>query len=120
VSENDIQLRAVVASRSGGVEAQLLEIDIAARAESVDGLLKEIAHALVVTYDIAAEAGEAPFFDIKPAPADFHARFENNKGGSKVEYINLPDQVAVALATALHARKPIRKIAVTVPTKAAA
>ena len=57
MSQNNCLLRAVVSPHEGGVEAQLLEIDIAARANDIESLLKELGHAIVASYEIALDLG---------------------------------------------------------------
>jgi hypothetical protein len=112
------QLRAMVVAREGGVEAQLLELDIAAMGRDVPDLLNEIRHALIVTYEIAKELGETPFTSVMPHPAyHFQSRCDDDDSGEEMGTIELPENVGEALAAALHALKPIR--AITVYNKAA-
>ena len=120
MNENDFQLRAIVSKRDGGLEAQLLEIDIAARSQDVDGLLEEIAHAITVTFEIAKDLGNTPFVDILEAPPTFHNQWHDGQGTQQVGWIELAEPVAEALAAALRQRKPIRRIAVTIPKRIAA
>lgn len=110
MSHDDCSLRAIVTERDGGFEARLLEFEIAVRADSVDHLLREIEHALVVTYEIAHDLGETPFISVLSRRANTDRSWQEDR--AKVDYIELPDEVSEALAAVLRYLKPIRKIAV--------
>ncbi len=111
---DDWTLRALVASMGGGYEARLLDLDIAVRADSEEQILREIEHALVVTYEIARDLGETPFVSVlRHSPRDerWHEK------GARVGSIELPQEVAEALAAVLHRPRPLK--CVTVEKKAA-
>jgi hypothetical protein len=108
---NDCQLRAIVKLRDGFLEAQLLEIDIAARGNDISDLLSELSHAITVSYEISTELGETPFANLMPAPLQFHSQWNEAKC-KQIGFIKLSPEVAMALAIALHLRKPIESIPV--------
>jgi hypothetical protein len=113
----DCELHAKVAHRNGGVEAQLVEIDIAARSGSIDGLLAEIRHAIIVTYEIAKDLGETPFVSIL-CPSEICGRLHVQQE-EQIGVIELPAHVGEALAAALRLHRPITKIPVFPARKAA-
>jgi hypothetical protein len=99
---NDCQLRAIIASRDGGMEAQLLEIDIAARGADLDSLLREIGHAITVSYEVSLDLGEAPFSNLMSAPMQFQSQWNDlNHSAKKIGYVSLPEDVGMALASAV-------------------
>jgi hypothetical protein len=111
MQQNNCQLRAIVASTDGGFEAQLLELDIAVQSSTVDGLLKELGHALTVSFDVSTELGETPFANLGCAPWNFQRRWHEDGGGIKDEHeIEVPEEVAKALAAILRTPKPVHTI----------
>lgn len=104
MSEDQKMLRAIVSRWSGGLQAQLLELDIAVQGQTEDDLLLEFAHAITVSYEIATAHGEAPFSSIGEPPKSFKDQWRSC--AMKTGFIELRDDVAIALATALRWRKP--------------
>jgi hypothetical protein len=107
----ECQLTAHVEHRNGGVEAQLLEIDIAAKSDTIPNLLQELGHAIAVSYDIAKEVGETPFVKLlwtAPGLLDGHGHGHAKPLG----YITLRKDIAESLAATLRLLKPIDKIPV--------
>lgn len=102
-------LRAIVSRWSGGLQAQLLELDIAVQGESEDQLLAEFAHAITVSYEIAIAHGEAPFSSIGEPPKALRDQWRSTNG-MKSGFIELRSEVALALATALRWRKPVGSV----------
>jgi len=98
-------LRAVIIpSRSGSFfEAQLLELDIAVSAMSVDELFSEIEHALIMEFHLANKYGNVPFSAfLNRVPAEFEKMWASvGDDPIGVRDLNIPDDVAKALASAL-------------------
>ncbi len=112
---SDMCLRAVTTeSRDGWMEAQLLDLDLAIRARTMDGVLAEIEHAIVVLYLAAKKLGTTPFATTPQAPKQFREAWKQAIGGagSQVGVINLPAEVGEALATALRVSKPAQQVRV--------
>lgn len=104
------QLRAIIAPMGADrLQAQVLELDIAVSGANVDELIAEIQHAIIVSYDVAMECKEAPFALISEAPASVKDKWTPGTQ-SESKGFHLPDNVAMALATALRKRKPIKTI----------
>jgi hypothetical protein len=104
------QLRAIVAPTGDGrLQAQLLELDIAVVGANIDEILTEVAHAIIVSYEVALEHNEAPFALIADAPQMLKSKWRQAASGN-TRCFHLPEDVAMALATALRKRKPIRSI----------
>lgn len=101
------QLRAIVRrSEERWFEAQLLELDIAVSADSFEGIIRELQHAIIVEYQVAKELGHTPFANVvvDEPPAEL-ARWwmAGSKGNSRE--VALPAVVFDALKIALHAPK---------------
>lgn len=99
-------LRAIVTRWAGGLQAQLLELDIAVQGSDEHQVLAEFAHALTVSYEVAVAHGEAPFSSIGEPPKSIRDQWRSSNG-MKQGCINLSTEVAIALATALRWRKPV-------------
>src|SRR5436853_50612 len=112
MNQNTCQLRAIVAERDGGFEAQLLEIDLAARGKSRDEMLAALGHAIHASYEISKEMGETPFININSAPIQFYTTWKVGKSPKQIGIIHLPTEVAEALAIALRVERPISEIPV--------
>jgi len=99
-------LRAVIMSSGNDsfFEAQLLELDIAVSASSVDDLFAEIEHALILEYHLANRYGNIPFSSfanrVPPKYEQMWASVADDPIG--VRSLNIPDEVAAALANVLH------------------
>lgn len=102
-------LRAIVSRWSGGLQAQLLELDIAVQGENHEQLLAEFAHAITVSYEIAIAHGEAPFSSIGQPPKAISDQWKSSNE-IKSGCIKLRSEVALALATALRWRKPVASV----------
>jgi hypothetical protein len=100
------KLRAVVSRWSGGLQAQLLELDLAVQGADHDEIFKEFAHAITVSYEIAVAHGEAPFSSIGQPPKAIQDQFVCSKNKEITGWIPLKDEIAMALATALRWRLP--------------
>jgi len=111
MQEKNCQLSAVVATKDGGVEAQLLEFDIAARGATIEDILEELGYAITLSYEIAMDLGQTPFINLPKAPPHFQMRW-NDSPAKQVGVIDLPEDVGLALAIALHFREPIHQIPV--------
>lgn len=109
---HDLTLRGLLYTENDGVEAQLLELDLAVRAHDMNGVIEEFGHAIIVLYEAAIKLGVTPFANIKAAPAEFQEKWVdcNASCSSPVGYISLPEEVAYALAIALRANRPLREI----------
>lgn len=98
-------LRAVIipSSDESFFEAQLLELDIAVSAASVDELFSEIEHALIMEFHLANRYGTVPFSSfvnrVPPRYEEMWASVGDDPIG--VRGLNIPDEVAEALASAL-------------------
>jgi len=99
-------LRAVIMSSGDDsfFEAQLLELDIAVSASSVDDLFAEIEHALILEYHLANRYGTVPFSSfvnrVPPKYEEMWGSVADDPIG--VRSLNIPDEVAEALANVLH------------------
>lgn len=102
-------LRAMVSRWAGGLQAQLLELDIAVQGADEQQLYAEIAHAITVSYEIAVKHGEAPFSSIGEPPKPIRDQWRPSNA-SKPGWIQLREEVAMALATALRWRKPVGSV----------
>jgi hypothetical protein len=102
-------LRAIVSRWSGGLQAQLLELDIAVQGANEDQLLEEFAHAITVSYEIAVAHGEAPFSNIGEPPKPIRDQWRSCNS-MKTGWIKLSPEVSMALATALRWRKPVGSV----------
>lgn len=102
---------------SGLLQARLLELDIAVASDSIDGIIEEIRHALIVEHMLAGEQGRTPFVPILTSPRhsdpDFRSapKSENRK-------VDLPAEVEHDLAIALRRRK-LGPVVITTLSKAA-
>lgn len=113
------KLRAIVSRWPGGLQAQLLELDIAVHGSSHEELLAEFAHAITVSYEVAVAHKEAPFSSIGVPPKAVQEQWQSKvMKGMKTGEIELEDDIAMALATALRWRKP--EISVTLEEPVAA
>jgi hypothetical protein len=101
-------LRAIVSRWSGGLQAQLLELDLAVQGENYDRILLEFAHAITVSFEVSVAHGEAPFASIGEPPKAIRDQWRSNEKCCDITtgWIELRDEVAMALATALRWRKP--------------
>ena len=102
-------LRALVRQTNGIYEAELVELDLCVSSTSEDGLFGAIEYALCLTYQIARERGETPFARITGMASPKVAAQWNwisQSQPAKTRPISLPEEVADALAIALHAAKP--------------
>lgn len=106
MSSDQNTLRAIVTRCAGGLQAQLLELDIAVQGSDEDTLLFEFAHAITVSYEIAVAHGEAPFASVGEPPKAIRDKWRPTTE-MKTGCIELRDEVAMALATALRWRKPV-------------
>lgn len=107
------KLSAIVSQCEHGLEAQLLEIDIAVRADTMEGLLSELAYVITVEYRIAKERGKTPFGRIEEAPQEYWDMWkllEASGDISQTSTLNLSDDVREALAIALHTSVPVLTI----------
>lgn len=109
-------LRAIVRSGTDGkwFEAQLLELDIAVTAASMDDVFAEIEHAIVMEYHVSRQVGRTPFAAIaKGAPHTFKTLWidiAETDPAIKTRELRLPDEVLEALAIALHSpNRPVLK-----------
>lgn len=102
-------LRAIVHRCPGGLQAQLLELDIAVQGPDEDQLLAELAHAITISYEIAVAHGEAPFSSIGEPPKAVRDQWRSSNG-IRQGCITLKAEVAMALATALRWRKPVGSV----------
>lgn len=109
MSRDQNMLRAIVSRWSGGLQAQLLELDVAVQGADEDQLLAEFAHAITVSYEIAEAHGEAPFSSIGEPPKAIREQWRSSNV-IKSGCIELRDEVAIALATALRWRKPVGSV----------
>lgn len=102
------QLRAIVRQADAWCEAQLLELDIAVAADSVEKLLQEIEYTLVLEYQIARERGQTPFAGIAhKTPKEYRLWWEAGTSTAVEHELHVPAEVIDALAIALHShRKP--------------
>ena len=98
-------LRAVIIPSCGEsfFEAQLLELDIAVSATSVDELFLEIEHALIMEFHLANQYGTVPFSSfLNPVPEKFEKMWASvGDDPIGVRGLNIPSEVAEALARAL-------------------
>lgn len=99
-------LRAVIIPSSDETffEAQLLELDIAVSAPSVEELFSEIEHALIMEYHLANQYGNVPFASFVNRVPQKYEKMWGSVGDDPVGVrgLNIPDEVAEALASALH------------------
>jgi hypothetical protein len=111
---HNLSLRALLTGRDGYIEAQILELDIAVRASSLEGVLEEFQHAIIVLYRAARKLGVTPFVNIPTAPSEFWDRWKDRDGkhADHAGDISLPEEVADALATALRVDRPLQKVPV--------
>jgi hypothetical protein len=103
-------LRAIVRSSQDGTffEAQLLELNLAVSALSMDGVVSEIEHALVMEYFAAKHFGKVPFASlVREAPHSLQMWWmaeQESPGG--LRKLCAPEEVLNALAEALHTPSP--------------
>ncbi len=85
-------------------EAQLLELNIAVSAQSVDDLFAEIEHALIMEYHLANRYGTVPFESfVGRASLKFEKLWRSVSDDSVAgRELDIPEEVAEALAKALH------------------
>lgn len=103
------RLRAIISRWSGGLQAQLLELDIAVQGANEKQLLAEFAHAITVSFEIAKAHGEAPFASVGEPPKSVRDQWRS--GTIKTPgWIELKKEVALALATALRWRNPVGSV----------
>jgi hypothetical protein len=104
VTDGQNKLRAIVSRWSGGLQAQLLELDIAVQGTDLDQILAEFSHAITVSYEIAMDLGEVPFLNLREPPKATRDRWRscNRTPGS----VKLTKEIVMALATALRWPKP--------------
>jgi hypothetical protein len=99
-------LRAVIISSGNEsfFEAQLLELDIAVSASSEEALFSEIEHALIMEYHLATHHGTVPFASfVNRVPPKFEEMWRSaGDDPIGVRGLDIPDEVAEALANALH------------------
>jgi len=107
--EDQNSLRVIVSRWSGGLQAQLLELDIAVQGQTENQLLAEFAHAITVSYEIAKAHGEAPFASIGEPPKSIRDQWRCVPLTTR-HVIELDEEVALALATALRWRKPVGSV----------
>lgn len=69
-------LRAIIVYREGFVEAQLLDIDIAATGKDIPELLKKISYTIELRYDVAKILGETPF--LSTVPKEFEEKWKED------------------------------------------
>lgn len=110
MSADQNSLRAIVTRCQHGLQAQLLELDIAVQGQDEHTLLAEFAHAITVSYEIAMAHGEAPFSSVGEPPKAIREKWRASTE-MKCGYIELRDEVALSLATALRWRKPVGSVA---------
>lgn len=104
-------LRIIVSRWGGGLQAQLLELDIAVQGQTEDELLAEFSHAITVSYEIAMAHGEAPFASIGEPPKPIRDQWRSAPMvAAKRGFIELKEEIALALATALRWRKPVGSV----------
>lgn len=101
MSQNAIH--AIVREEDGLLAARVVELNIAVCADSEPHLLEEIAHAIQSHYGWAIQEGLTPFADIYRQPSDTSAA---GIGHRELGEIKLPKEVAMALAIAIHAKRP--------------
>ncbi|HWE35008.1 MAG TPA: hypothetical protein VG406_00435 [Isosphaeraceae bacterium] len=72
----------------------MLELDIAVRASSLEGMLQEFQHAIIVLYRAARKLKVTPFANIPRAPKSFYELWQMCDGGhaDPVGSITLPDE----------------------------
>ncbi len=103
-------LRAIVSPWKGGLQAQLLELDIAVQGADEAELLREFAHAITVSYEISIAHQEAPFSNFGEPPKAIRDQWRSSNA-IRSGMIKLRDDVAFALSTALRWRKPAGAVA---------
>jgi hypothetical protein len=102
-------LRAVVSQWKGGLQAQLLELDIAVQGSTHEQILAEFAHAITVSYEVAVMNGETPFVNLGMPPKSIQRRWKSTCPPES-SIIELRDEVASALAAFLQMGRPIRRV----------
>jgi len=99
-------LRAIIIPSGGEsfYQAQLLELDIAVSAMSVDELFAEIEHSLILEYHLANRHGTVPFASfVNCVPPKFEELWKSVGADSTgVRSLDIPDKVADALSNVLH------------------
>ena len=105
------RIRALAKLRDhSGVEAQLLDIDIAVRGKDIKEVLAEVKYAIIASYQIAVDLGETPFVNLVDLKTlRFHNQWADDASRS-VGCIDLPDNVAQALAAVLQRPEPVKQI----------
>jgi hypothetical protein len=107
---NEPLLRAMFREFDGLIEAQLIDLDIAVSAESIDAVVKKIEYALQLEYQIACENESTPFCNlVHRVPASFASGWGEAKQ-TETREITLPEEVMFALAIALHTPNPKRRV----------
>lgn len=106
------QLRAIATERDDGIEVQLLELDLAVRAASVDEIADALSYAIDLEYEIAKKVGLTPFVSIDPAPHHFERMWESAATPAESRHLHLRPEVCQALSIALRAKKPGFKLEV--------
>lgn len=109
MQQNECKLRAIISPFDGGLQAQLLELDIAVQGATVEEILGEFSHAITTYYEAARDLDEAPFADLDIAPQQYQGRWREGMSSQKGN-IELSEEVALALSTALRTRKRIREV----------
>jgi hypothetical protein len=113
MQDKNCQLRALVATCDGGIQARLVELEIAAFGKDVNELLKELGHAITVAYRVAKEFGETPFVKFMKEDnkdADLWDSLSSQNPSSPLGSIAVPSEVGEALAAFLRLLTPIRLI----------
>ncbi len=98
-------LRAIVSRWEGGLQAQLLELDLAVQGATQEQLLAEFAHAITVSYEAAMDHKETPFLNMGVPPKSLSAQWKDGQSNRQSSCIALRDDVAIALATYLHIQR---------------
>lgn len=89
------------------LEAQVLELNIVAVADSIQGVVREIEYLLVLAYHAARDNGLTPFANIVrngPSPQEF--KWNAWKDHAEDHEMHLPQEVRDALQIALRSNKP--------------
>ncbi len=117
-------LRAVIDSSDDEsfFEAQLLELDIAVSARSMEQLIAEVEHALIMEFHLANLYRIPPFSSvIQPVPKHLENRWSSSDGGRTTSWdLHIPDVVAESLASALQAGNHQLQVQVHYAPRAAA
>jgi hypothetical protein len=93
-------LRAAVTNREGWWEIRLLDFNIAADGASEGEMLEHIRNAIIDEYRLAIRRGRVPFVNIRLKAERKDCRHWNDNG-KKLKHLDLPDDVRLALSSAL-------------------